>query len=155
MGAGRSRVAEDKAGRRSPQNCSEGRKLPAASCLLQSFHAAGVALRKFCHFDFGFCGRGVFQFSQLLQRFFPGFFVALGGDRCLRVLIEGQDILLQLRTELGEISLRQLIEQLGISIVGEAVFSSASLASSIAIAIGKTYVSGLGLFEQLAIVLHS
>src|ERR1700733_15596084 len=119
---------------------------------LRQFHGLWVGL------DLQFrlaCSRRRFrqgaEFLHFILRFLPVRRLLLGRDRRVWVAIKSQNIRPQLRADLLEVMLSQLVKQVGIGLIGQAVFTGAGDVARVKIGVLKVQVSGSCFVEKLGV----
>src|SRR5579864_9398655 len=68
--------------------------------------------------------------------------------------IECEDVLAQLRRKVGKIVLLEIVEQLGVSRIGERILRGSGLAPGVAIGIGKIELTAFYLVKQSMVIVH-
>src|SRR5207302_1335856 len=94
------------------------------------------------------------QALKFLLHFVPSGAVSLGGQGSARILVERQNVLPQVWSDLLEITFRELIQQMRVRLVGELVFSGMRDSTGIEIGIGELQIVGFHFAQNALVVIQ-
>src|SRR5579864_9466389 len=104
------------------------------------------------------CGRilrlPVLQFLQIALGAFPRFLISLGVQRRVGVGVKREDVIAQLRREVGKIVLLKIVEQMRIGRVGERILCRSGVAARVTVGVWKIKLAALDLMQQGMVIVH-